>query len=153
MDTSRYTEYSLDDLRDVERRIDREKFPERYAALRAEIERREADAPLPWEPKPAWHKKVRQAHMRIFLSVWFGCLASAAVDGWVAEHAKLRPTATHTQARQIRIAKSRMVTVYTTRGQQTLTWYLSLFWMPGIPLIVVSGFIVDRWVGLNPRRG
>ena len=39
---SEYERYSLDDLLDIERHLDREKFPARYAALQEEIERRRA---------------------------------------------------------------------------------------------------------------
>ncbi len=59
-----YSKYSVHDLRDVERRIDRERFPERYARLRAELDARDPDGlgDLPVEDGKSLPPRLARVH-------------------------------------------------------------------------------------------
>ena len=152
----RYASYSLEDLRDVERRINREKFPQAYAALMAEIERREAGTPqvleAPPKPEPLRHAKVREIYGAMFattvaLSMVCGLIFGLAVPvahAFVMVHAA--PAATATQTVPIRTGQGRdRRTVYITPGEnarlQRLAQLATYGLSTGAPIVLALGFV------------
>jgi hypothetical protein len=167
MDTSRYAEYSLDDLRDVERRIDRERFPERYAALMAEIERRKAGAPqvLPSTPEPAWHARVREIYDALFgvtIALSMICalifsLAMPVAHALIVNHATSAPTSTRTVPISTGQGKDHR-TVYITPGESARLKQLGHLATFGIltvcPILFVVGLVAHA-LGIrifDPRK-
>ena len=153
----RYEAYSLEDLRDVERHIDRKKFPERYTALMEEIARREAGAPqvlgaLP-KPEALWHATVREIYGAVFaitiaMSMICGLIFGLAVPvahAFVAVHAA--PAATATQTVPVTTGQGRdRRTVYITPGESARLQRLAQLATYGLstvaPIVLVVGFVV-----------
>ena len=134
----RYASYSLKDLRDVERHINREKFPLTYAALMAEIERRVGPRILvPREPQPEWIRQARRQCRRLVVAAWLGSVLFIGADPWLRSHASLRPSASHS----VRLGFGRG---YITPQQKALRDLLWLCWWPGLPAALVLKKLVGK---------
>lgn len=134
----RYAGYSLDDLRDVERRIDRAKFPERYTALMAEIERREGPRIfVPREPEAEWISQARRQCRALLMVTCVGCAAFGGWDWWLHSHSALSSSASSS----VRLDGGQG---YVTPPQKALHSFLWLFWWPGLPRALALKMLLGR---------
>ena len=133
----RYEAYSLGDLRDVERHLDREKFPATFAALKAEIEKREGVRVLaPSEPEPEWIRLARRQCRRLVVAAWVGTASFCVLNVWLHDHAPTTPDASHS----VRLGSGS----YITPEEKALRDFLWLCWWPGLPAALVLKRLIGK---------
>lgn len=134
----RYAGYSMADLRDVERHINRAKFPETYAALKAEIERREgARIVVPREPEPEWIRLARRQCQRLVVAACVGGASFCGLSVWLHAHASARPDASHS----VRLESGAGYIMPEEKALRDLLW---LCWWPGLPGALVLKKLVGK---------
>jgi len=97
--------------------------------------------------EPAWKRRVRAGFSALFLLVWLDGMAFFYVHGNSRHEALTVRTGTHSEP----LVKHGRI-VYITPAQDQLRSVLGTVMMVGIPLMLASALVLEKWAGVQLSR-